>query len=240
MKAIILAAGMGTRLRPLTCKIPKCLLKIGSKSILGHQLKAYENSDIDEIIVITGYKSEKVRAECELFNETSNVNVTTIQNRDFQTSDNMYSLYIGMRYHRESTVVNNADVFCSDQIFERATSNPHKSIAFYDSSSFDEEALQLKLYNGQPKSILPKGSVDGHGSTIGIFSLNSTAAGLLYDDLNQKVKAGEVDDWFENSLNDVFSEAKFEAIDVRDDYWIEVDTADELAEARKAFVDGIQ
>ena len=62
MKAIILAAGMGTRLNPLTLNYPKCLLEINKKSILEHQINLLNKNNIDKIEIITGYKSNKIES----------------------------------------------------------------------------------------------------------------------------------------------------------------------------------
>jgi choline kinase len=60
MKAIIIAAGMGTRLNPLTNDIPKCMLKINGKTILQHQLDAFHANGITDISLIKGYKKEAI------------------------------------------------------------------------------------------------------------------------------------------------------------------------------------
>ena len=57
MKAVILAAGVSRRLYPLTYDIPKCLIKVGEKPIINHQLDSLKNSGIDEIIIVVGYHS---------------------------------------------------------------------------------------------------------------------------------------------------------------------------------------
>ena len=58
MKAVILAAGVSRRLYPLTYDIPKCLIKVGEKPIINHQLDSLKNSGIDEIIIVVGYHRE--------------------------------------------------------------------------------------------------------------------------------------------------------------------------------------
>ena len=60
MKALILAAGYGKRLRPLTNNVPKCLVKIGKKSLLQIWLEKLEKQGIKEFLINTHYKSEKV------------------------------------------------------------------------------------------------------------------------------------------------------------------------------------
>ena len=59
MRAILLAAGMGTRLRPLTLKTPKPLIKVNGESMIEKQIKSLKEIGIDEIIVVTGYLKEK-------------------------------------------------------------------------------------------------------------------------------------------------------------------------------------
>ncbi|HEM5280374.1 TPA: NTP transferase domain-containing protein, partial [Streptococcus suis] len=59
MRAIILAAGMGTRLRPLTLTTPKSLIKVGGETLIERQIKFLREACVNEIIVVTGYLSEK-------------------------------------------------------------------------------------------------------------------------------------------------------------------------------------
>jgi L-glutamine-phosphate cytidylyltransferase len=59
MKAIIIAAGKGTRLRPYTEKIPKCLVRLGNKTILSSQIEVFNFFKISNINLITGYKRKK-------------------------------------------------------------------------------------------------------------------------------------------------------------------------------------
>lgn len=68
MKAIIIAAGMGKRLMPYTEKLPKCMLKVGSKTILEWQLNALHAAGITNISVVRGYQAEKINAPgCKYF-----------------------------------------------------------------------------------------------------------------------------------------------------------------------------
>ena len=59
MRAILLAAGMGTRLRPLTLTTPKSLISVNGQPMLERQIEFLKEKGIDEIIVVTGYLNEK-------------------------------------------------------------------------------------------------------------------------------------------------------------------------------------
>jgi choline kinase len=82
MKAIILAAGEGKRLRPLTSSTPKCLVKIWGKSMLERQLEQLLNLGIDDITVVTGYCKEKIEK----------LNINTVFNAEFDSSNMVFSL----------------------------------------------------------------------------------------------------------------------------------------------------
>lgn len=60
MKSIIIAAGMGNRLRPLTNNLPKCMLKFKGKTLLQRQLEVFRSCKIENIVLIKGYKKEKI------------------------------------------------------------------------------------------------------------------------------------------------------------------------------------
>ena len=99
MKAIILAAGMGTRLSPLTKKKPKCMVEILGSSLIVHQLNTLKKFNFEEIIVVGGYLYEK------LFEHIDKFNVRKIVNFEYESSNMIYSFYLAL-----SEIDKNADV----------------------------------------------------------------------------------------------------------------------------------
>ena len=75
MKVIILAAGMGSRLRPLTNDKPKCMLKLFNETLLERQIKIFRNHNINDITIVTGYRSEVI--------DISNVNYVKNDSKHF-------------------------------------------------------------------------------------------------------------------------------------------------------------
>ena len=83
MKAIVLGAGQGTRLRPLTNNSPKCMVPIFGKPILAYQIAAFHLVGIRELNVVTGYKSEAIQFDC----------LEKHKNERFEHTNMVYSLF---------------------------------------------------------------------------------------------------------------------------------------------------
>ena len=104
MKAILLAAGMGTRLRPLTLKTPKSLIKINDKPLLERQIEMLNEIGIKEIIVVTGYLKESFEYLKDKYK------VRLVHNEKFKEYNNIYTMYLVREYLKNSYVID-ADVY---------------------------------------------------------------------------------------------------------------------------------
>ena len=102
-KAIIIAAGLGSRLKSYTEDLPKCMLKFGDKTLLERQLEAYRNCGINNISVIRGYKKEKINYE----------DLRYYENPDFENNNILNSLF-----YAEEELNGNVIVAYSDILFE--------------------------------------------------------------------------------------------------------------------------
>ncbi|AWZ48186.1 CTP--phosphocholine cytidylyltransferase [Clostridiaceae bacterium 14S0207] len=112
MRAIILAAGKGTRLRPLTNEIPKPLVKVVDKPIIETQIEYLLNVGIKDIIVVSGYKGEKL-----LYLEKK-FKIKVIHNPHYNEFNNIYSMYLARRYLENSYVLD-GDVYIDKNVFTK-------------------------------------------------------------------------------------------------------------------------
>ena len=87
-KALILAAGQGSRLRPLTNSRPKCLVKLAGKTLLSRQVSVLRSETINDIHVVTGYLGEQIE----------NLGFKTIHNKNFDKTNMVASLFCGMEF----------------------------------------------------------------------------------------------------------------------------------------------
>ena len=116
MRAILLAAGMGTRLRPLTEETPKSLIKINEEPLLERQVKFLNEIGIEEIYIVTGYLKEKFKYLEEKYN------VVLIHNEYYDKYNNIYSMYLAKEFLGNSYVID-ADVYLTKNFLRKNLQN---------------------------------------------------------------------------------------------------------------------
>ena len=108
MKAIIVAAGIGSRLGELTKHIPKPLVDVNGKSILERQISLFKKFGIDEIFIITGYKNDKINFS----------NVNYIYNSDFRITEQIGSLMKAKKEISNELIVSFGDILFEEKILK--------------------------------------------------------------------------------------------------------------------------
>lgn len=111
MRAIILAAGLGTRLRPMTDNTPKALIKVKDKPLVEYQIEYLKEKGIDEIIVVVGYLHEQFDYLKEKYG------VKLVFNEKYAEYNNFYSLYLVKDYLADSYVID-ADNYLFKNMFK--------------------------------------------------------------------------------------------------------------------------
>ena len=104
--AIILAAGQGTRLRPLTDEIPKCMVEINNKPMLNWQLDTLQAAGIQNIVVVTGYKENKI----------NDSRITKVFNVEYASTNMIYSLFCAEEYMKGNLIITYGDIIYSEEI----------------------------------------------------------------------------------------------------------------------------
>jgi choline kinase len=118
MKAIILAAGAGTRLSPLTNGCPKCLVKVGPQRLIDYQLQALRQAGVDEVVLVVGYEAEQIRAHC-------GGAARYIENPDYLGTNSIYSLYLAAAELDADTFLFNCDILFHPQVLRRLLARPN-------------------------------------------------------------------------------------------------------------------
>lgn len=144
MNAIIIAAGMGTRLRPLTLSTPKPLIKIFGKPMIERNVEFLLERGLKEIIIVTGYLGEQFSYLEEKYPE-----VKLVHNDKFNEYNNIYSFYLIRNYLKDSYILD-GDIYLNKNIFE---TNLDKSMYFSKRVSCQNDEWQLILENEKIKEV---------------------------------------------------------------------------------------
>jgi choline kinase len=236
MKAVILAAGIASRLRPLTDNTPKCLLKVGDKTILEHTLENLIANNIPNIIIVTGYLDNLVRSFVK--EKFPQMNVTFIYNELFASTNNIYSLWLAKDdLLGDDMLLLDSDIIFDKKIIAELVNSKHSNCIALKRHDVGAEEIKVKVdEKGRileiSKEVKPSEAV---GESIGIELFERNSLIELFKIIDMKIIIG-------NEVN-IFYEAAFEelinnnidifTVDITQYYCTEIDTAYDLENANQ-------
>lgn len=178
MNAIILAAGLGSRLKPLTKEVPKPLVKVNGLSLIERQIYLLKEAGICEIVIVIGYMSDKFK-----FLEKK-YNVKLIYNNKYKEYNNIYSLYLAQDY-LNNTYILEGDVYLTKNLF---IENLKHSTYFAVKKEMYENEWVLKYDNKKRLEEIYIGYEKGAYVMSGISYWNIDDTKVIKDKLNKLIK----------------------------------------------------
>jgi histidinol-phosphate/aromatic aminotransferase/cobyric acid decarboxylase-like protein/choline kinase len=132
MKAIVLTAGMGRRMRPLTDHVHKTLLPIADTTILRRILSALEDHGIVDVCIVTGHRSGDIRAFVGA--HFGHLNVDYVHNADYERTNNVYSMALALEHTRidDDVLLIESDLIFDPQVLTQLVESPHGNAALVD------------------------------------------------------------------------------------------------------------
>ena len=232
MKAIILAAGIGSRLRPITDTIPKCMVSINNKMIIDSQIEGLLDNGIEDIYVASGYKNDVL--EDHLGNKYNNVNI--VHNSAFRNTNNMYSLFLARSFLKgKEFILLNADVFVHSSVFRIICSSGIENAIVCEKGIYYNESMKIcfdEKITSIGKEITRE---DAYAVSIDIYKFSSGASTKLFEVSENYIdKNGENNLWTEVALNDILGLCDFLPLEI-DAPWVEIDDHKDLALAETLF-----
>lgn len=234
MKAVILAAGRGSRIYPVTHGAPKCLLSVGRHTILDVQIESLFRFGVTDLAIVVGHEKDSILRHVELrhFDEANRIEFIT--NAQFASTNNMYSLWLARDWLGEARFIClNADVLCHSDILLPAVVT-ESDISVVIDREFREETTKVIIKN--KRVLMMKKGVsrrDFSGTFVGIATFSPRGAELLFREAESLFADGNVNQFF----NDVISQLAANHVPV--DFtetgglpWAEVDDAGDLLFAR--------
>lgn len=240
MKAVILAAGIGSRLWPLTKDKPKCLVKVAGKSILDYQLEAYKSAGIKEVIIVIGYAGDAIVEHCK---HIKGINIRYVHNKQFENTNNMYSLYLARDLiGNKPFFLSNADVALDREIITGLAADQRADLIGVDAGKYNDESMKVTIGDDGVVTDISKSIVldSAHGVSIDVYKFSASASKVLFGEVSRIVAdEGNLNDWTEVALQRLYqSEAlSSEPFDIAPHSWVEIDDHDDLARADLIFAD---
>jgi choline kinase len=238
-KAIILSAGQGRRLLPLTENTPKCLLPVSGKPVIAWQIDTLLANGIEEIIVIAGFQVGKVEEMlAERYHEYAGIKV--LFNPFYEVADNLASCWIARKEMNNSFLLLNGDTLLGDGLLAevlRAQAAP-VTLCVDFKQVFDEDDMKVQLgAQGQVRQVSKKLSAkETDAESIGLLRFCGKGVQLFRDAVEQALRDPvKLRSWY---LAIIDALAKYDVVSshsVVGYHWCEIDYIQDLHKAKKHF-----
>jgi choline kinase len=235
LKAIILSAGQGKRLLPLTEHKPKCLVEINGKTILEWQLKNLLKAGVRSFTIVTGFKS--ILIENLILNKYKDFDIDCIYNPFYTVSDNLASCWLAReKFYDDFLIVNGDDLFEVALINKLIKSrNAPITVAVNIKETYDQEDMKV-LYNRENGRLLRVGKDiecnKANGEAIGIHLFRNRGVSFFrrkVEDLMREEAALKM--WYLSAINSLVNETEILVCDITGYRWSEIDFIQDLQKA---------
>lgn len=232
MTYIILSAGKGVKLQPLTLNHPKSLYKLDDRTtILQRLVRKIRKYDVKaEIIVVVGYMYKQIQKELE------DDNVKFVHNPFYSVTSSMGSLWFAKDYlQRENVTIINGDIVASDKLIrEIVCQHTDYPIILFDSTHKEANKYNVQI-QGEQVCVMSKNLVDFAGNYASITKLDAVSSRFLLEQISEMVNEEMYNLFFEDALVQMIFQNNFELYhkDIKEYKWTEVDSVDDLLIARE-------
>lgn len=188
-RAIILSAGQGSRLYPLTADQPKCLLEVAGRSILDRQLDSLSAAGIDEVVVITGYREAKVLAALER-RVPVGPRVEALYNPFYGVADNLGSAWIARKALAGGCLVLNGDTLISAELVTQLLKNLRHpvTVASDIKAAYDDDDMRVEVHGDAVVAIGKTLAVQSGPEAIGLLALTAAGAEAFSEEVEGAIR----------------------------------------------------
>jgi len=245
MLAVILAAGMASRLRPLTDEKPKCLLEIGGRTLLQRTMDALVDAGITEFVVVTGYRSEMIRQfitdhynlmPMSFLPAEGRLTVHFIDNADYATTNNIYSLWLTRPYvNGADFLLLDSDILFDPAVVEKVLQAEGTVLALNRHELGEEEMKVIADDEGKVVELSKTCSIEkAIGESIGIEKIMADYSLALFQELRLMINGEKlVDIFYERAFERLIPQGhQFSIVDTTDLFSMELDTVEDFQKAR--------
>ncbi|MCB1937463.1 MAG: phosphocholine cytidylyltransferase family protein [Nitrosomonas sp.] len=239
VKAIILSAGQGRRLLPLTENSPKCLLPVADKPVLAWQIDALFAAGVEEIIIVAGFQVGLIEALLETrYAEQPNIKI--VFNPFYEVADNLASCWMARHAMDGDFLLLNGDTVIEAELVKRVlNSKPAPitlSVDFKDSYDADDMKVQLDQDGlvKQVSKIVPAHEIDAE--SIGLIYFRDQGPLYFCQAMESALRhPAELKSWYLSIIDQLATQHLVHSCSVKGFRWCEIDFIEDLAKAGMLF-----
>lgn len=234
--ALLLTAGTGSRLYPLTQNFPKCLTKVNGISILERLITTLNQHGFERLVVVTGHLENRIREF--LGNRAGNLTIEYVFSPLYKTTNNIYSLWMAREIINEPFLLLESDLVFDPSLLTDMLYPDRIAVARMQ-PWLNGSTVTLNQFNKVDTfhSDAVKSSGQTRYKTVNIYSLSLSSWYGVIEKLNQYVLAGKVNNYYEAVFRRMVAEKclSFQAVFFDSKPWYEIDTIKDLASAERMF-----
>lgn len=233
-KAIILSAGQGSRLGHLTNDSPKCLIDFGGRSLLDRQLDTLAASGVEEAVVVTGFRDDKI--EAALARRSGGPRVRTVFNPFYKVADNTGSLYMAREELAGDVLVWNGDTMVSRELMARVVGNDRSGICVTidRKDTYDADDMKVVEGGGRLRAIGKRLGAGVNAESIGLLAFRAGGAERFREAIEQAMRSPEgTTIWYLRVIHHLAQVSDVWTLDISGEEWGEVDFPEDVERARE-------
>lgn len=239
--ALLLAAGTGSRLYPLTQNAPKCLTLVNNKSILNRLILNLKSQGFKRLVIVTGHLKECIMEY--LGNKSGGIEIEYIHSPLYKTTNNIYSLWMARNAIKEPFVLFESDLVLSSSLLNDMVYPDRMAVALMQpwlngtTVSLDKAKKVVSFQKGTTKSYS-----DIRYKTVNIYSFSLPSWKAIVNRLNQFIESGSVNCYYETVFSEMIDNKSLSLNSVSFDHepWYEIDDINDLAKAEMLFAEPAQ
>ncbi len=234
--ALLLAAGTGSRLYPLSKNAPKCLTTVSGVSILERLVANLRQHGFKRLVVVTGYLEQCIKDF--LGNQIGDITIDYIFSPLYKTTNNIYSLWMARKIINEPFMLLESDLVFDGSLLKRmlypnkiavAKMQPWMDGTYVTMNRFQ----QVKAFFQDNETNL---TVDLY-KTVNIYTISLSSWFCIVKKLDQYISDGKINDYYEIVFTEMIAAGSlsFDMVSFDSKPWYEIDTIEDLAKAKKLF-----
>ena len=234
--ALLLAAGTGSRLQPLTDFSPKCLTEVNETTILERLIRGLRAWEFERLVVVVGHLNGCVRNYLDSL--ASGLTIEYIHSAKYRTTNNIYSLWEARHAIQEPFLLLECDLVFDDVLLGKMLKPDRIAVSRIlpwmngTTVSLDHSQRVTRFHMGREK---PLGKLTH--KTVNMYSFSQPSWQRVIQRLEQHISAGRLDVFYETVFAEMVADGdlSFEAVFFDNQRWYEIDTLDNLHEAERLF-----